>query len=325
MVLTESRKKNTDLVYRFILSFLFIIVILSAGCTDNPASSPSVPLSNSSRLTFTPTPFPAEAVIPATSAVTPAPGNQRDRNILVIKNIVEEYHKTHTYNLPDMYACAQMSQDVWDMVETRGINATIGVGKIDGDITSIQDADHAWVLAEIAPGENIAMETTGGYLVCSFPGICAVNNPRYYKGWIFTTPKKLQDYLKNGPCTPGYIPGNDSQCHPACGGDAYCTDNAVCVNGECRGCDTGYVFGQDLQCHPVCGSGTTYCTGNAICINGECRSCNPGYVFGQDLQCHLACGDGNSYCAGNDVCVNGRCISCGAGYYLGTDLQCHKS
>jgi hypothetical protein len=96
-----------------------------------------------------------------------------------------------------MYACAQMSQDVWDMVETKGISAIINVGNVTQNINTIQEADHTWVLAEVSPGEYIALETTGGYLVCSDPSICAVNNPRYYIGWNFKTPKELQDYLNN--------------------------------------------------------------------------------------------------------------------------------
>jgi hypothetical protein len=143
------------------------------------------------------------SALPYTSTVVPtevlevSPNSLSDRNIETIKNIVEAYHQTHTYNLSDMYACAQMSQDVWDMVETKGISAIINVGNVTQNINTIQEADHTWVLAEVSPGEYIALETTGGYLVCSDPSICAVNNPRYYIGWNFKTPKELQDYLNN--------------------------------------------------------------------------------------------------------------------------------
>ena len=45
-----------------------------------------------------------------------------------VKGIVEEYNKTHFYNGTEMFGCAQMSEDVWDMVGTQGINAKIVTG-----------------------------------------------------------------------------------------------------------------------------------------------------------------------------------------------------
>jgi hypothetical protein len=244
----------------FSILFLFVIVIFTAGCTSNVTNNQYPAQSDNATPAYT-----------QAYGVTTTPEWLRDQNIETAKTIVEEYHKTHTYSLPDMFVCAQMSQDVWDMVETRGINATIEVGSVDQNISSIQEADHAWVLAEVSPGEWIAVETTAGYLVCADPGICAVDNPRYYTGWSFNTPKALQDYLNNPPCSAGYVLGSDNLCHQSCGGSAYCTGNSVCVNGQCRGCNSGYVFGQDLQCHPACGGNNTYCTGNSSCVNGECN------------------------------------------------------
>ena len=205
-------KKGHDFIYRFILLFLVLIVIFSAGCTNNSTNNQSSPQSNYATPTYIPISTPT--YIP-TSIVTPTPETQRDRNIETIKNIVEEYHQTHTYNLPDMYACTQMSQDVWDMVETQGITAIIKVGNVNQNVNTIHEADHAWVLAEVSPNEWIAMETTAGYLVCSDPSICAINNPRYYTGWNFNTPKDLQDYMNNpSGCSAGYVLGNDNLCHP---------------------------------------------------------------------------------------------------------------
>jgi hypothetical protein len=297
-----------------IIIFFLIICITAtvlAGCTSTPQNS--VPETSAT-----------QTGIPQTSVMqTSAPQSQEEKNIATIKGIVEEYHKTHTYSLIDMYVCSQMAQDVWDMVKTQGINATIEIGNVTQNITTVQESTHAWVLAEVSPGEWIAMETTGGYLVCGTPATCAVNNPLYYKGWNFNNPKELQDYLKNGPCSAGYIVGSDNLCHQTCGVNSYCTDNEVCVNGQCHGCSTGYIFGADLQCHPACGN--TYCTGNGVCVSGECRSCEAGYILGNDNLCHLACGV-STYCTGNSsACVNGQCISCNKSYYLGTDLQCHKS
>lgn len=193
-----------------------------------------------------------------------------------LKKIVEDYHKTHTYSLPDLFVCADMAIDVWDIVETQGIHAIIKVGNVNRDINTIQEANHAWVMAEIKPNQYVALETTGGYLVCDTPSFCSVNNDRYLFGWKFDNPKDFKDNIdkRKHPCSDGYVLGDDNLCHQACGGAKYCTGNSVCLNGECRGCNTGYILGDDYRCYPECpptGSGR-------YCKIGICRS---------DGKCHL--------------------------------------
>jgi hypothetical protein len=198
--------------------------------------------------TFTPT-----DVREITLSTLITPDKMSARNIKKVKTIVETYYQIHTYNRSVMYACSQMSQDVWDMIETQGINAIINVGNVSRNINSIQEADHTWVLAEVSPGEWIAVETTGGYLVCSDPDTCASNNPRYYTGWNFKTPKELQDYLNNHlGCSEGYVPEMDNRCHLSCSVNTYCADNnSTCVEGQCIHCSPGYYFGTDFQCHVI--------------------------------------------------------------------------
>lgn len=247
-------------------------------------------------------------------------------NIKTARQIVTDYHTTHTYSVPDMYVCGDMSSDIWDMLKTRGINAKIQVGNIDKSIDTIEDADHAWVLAEVSDDSWVALETTGGYLVCSNKDYCSVDNPLYFEGWSFNSPaayKKMVDTMKH-PCDDGYVLGNDDLCHPACG-LGYCTGKSICVNGECKGCDSGYIIGDDMKCHKACGSGTTYCSGDSVCINGQCRGCDPGYIIGDDMKCHQPCGSTSTYCSADSVCINGHCEGCSPGYYLGTDLRCHRS
>jgi hypothetical protein len=271
------------------------------------------------------------------STITQVSGDstQLGRNIGIVKGIAQEYHRTHTFlgtqtgQSANIFVCVDMSKDVWDMIETQGIHAQIRIGNIDKDKPSISEADHAWVMAEVAPEQWLAVETTGGYVVYQ------TDNPRYYYGWTFNTPADLSKYSCGGTycftgtclngqcvsCNTGYIMGNDFKCHAECGSGIYCTGNSVCMNSQCLGCNPGYVLGNDLKCHTECGSGT-YCTGYSICVNGQCRGCSPGYVLGNDLQCHPECGSG-TYC-GTGTCYNGQCVTCPAGKYLGTDGRCYS-
>lgn len=198
------------------------------------------------------------------------------QNIHTVKKIVEDYHATHTYSKPDMFVCGDMASDVWNMVITKGINAKIQVGNVDKDVSKIQDATHAWVLAEVSPNEWIALECTAGYLVCPFSDTCPVNNPLYYSGWSFASPKDFKDYLEKSrhPCPDGSILGDDDKCHLACGLNSYCTGDSVCLNGECRGCHDGFIFGQDYKCHQECPVGS-----GKYCLNGVCHSNGKCYAW----------------------------------------------
>ena len=292
----EFIKENRDVFYSIILLFFVLITIFSSACTDSSKSS--VSQNSSSQISA------SQSTIPQThvTAVTTSQ-SQYQKNMAIIKGIVENYHATHMYTLSGMFVCAQMAQDVWDMVETQGITAKLEVGNVNQKVSTIQGADHVWVLAEVTPNQWVAMETTGGFLACPDTNFCTSDNPLYFYGWDYASPKDLQSMF--------------------CGANQICSKNSVCINDQCRSCNSGYVMGKDLQCHPSCGGSNNYCTGNSVCLNGQCRSCDPGYIPGQDLLCHPICGNG--YCTGNSVCVNGQCRGCNTGYYLGTDLQCHKS
>jgi len=286
--------------------FLSVIILTPALLSSKSPSTVSGPLS-----AVDPTPIQPSTsdTTPTTPNILPTTRTQTPRNVQILQDILTNYHNTHTYYGPDIYVCGDMASDVWNMVETQGINAILRIGNVDTKVSSFNKANHVWVLAEISKGDWIALETTGGYLVCDDRNICPVSNQLYYSGWDFNNPRELKDALEN-PCPEGYVLGSDNLCHQACGGPHYCTGDSICINGECKSCEAGYVFGDDLQCHKECpiGSGR-YCTGDSICINGECRSCGAGYVFGDDLQCHKECPIGSGrYCPENSVCKNGVCI-----------------
>ncbi len=112
-----------------------------------------------------------------------------ERNTQICKEVVEEYHQNHTY-YGDIFVCGDMANDIWNMLKTRGINAKIQIGNVDKDDAMLFECNHAWVLAEVSADKWLPLETTGGYSV-SFE-----DNPRYYRGWPFYTPKQFKEYLQ---------------------------------------------------------------------------------------------------------------------------------
>ncbi len=102
--------------------------------------------------------------------------------------IVKYYHDTHEYSMIDLFICSDMAGEVWNMLKAQGITARIAVGNIDATISDILQCDHAWVLAEVAPGEYLALEATGGRVVLKS------ENALYYNGWYFDSPADLKSY-----------------------------------------------------------------------------------------------------------------------------------
>lgn len=161
--------------------FLFAFFILIAGCTSSNVEDAYEDLYKgnpthqlTATTTKTPSPTPTESAA--------------ERNLRIAGTIVKEYHKTHTYYGNDIFDCADMASDVWNELKTEGINALIGIGRLDQGTYKLTESNHAWVLAEIEPNQWLALETTGGYVVYGY------DNPRYYGGWYFYTPRELKSY-----------------------------------------------------------------------------------------------------------------------------------
>jgi len=154
-------------------------------------------------------------------------GIQKDRNTQICGQIATEYYESHTYTDDDVYDCDNMAQDVWNMLKAKGINARIAVGDFKpGSVSGIGDEKpvnetsdsgnsglinvydcickdtgllnssmidnltHAWVLAEVSPGNWLAIECTGGYVVKS------ETDRKYYSGLTFTNPKNYRSFLE---------------------------------------------------------------------------------------------------------------------------------
>lgn len=150
---------------------------------------------------------------------------QKERNIQVCEQIATEYNRSHIY-IGDIYDCGYMAQDVWDMLEAKGINARIAVGDFEHGTESriedqksvhrnlgfrnfgvfstykytcddtgllnssiIDNLTHAWVMAEVSPGNWLSIECTGGYVVSS------EDNGKYYRGLTFSNPKNYRTFL----------------------------------------------------------------------------------------------------------------------------------
>jgi outer membrane murein-binding lipoprotein Lpp len=103
-------------------------------------------------------------------------------------NIVRYYHDTHVYSKYDLFVCSDMAAEVWNMLKAVGINSIVAVGNVDTAVSDILDSNHAWVLAEVDPGQYLALETTGGFTVSES------ENPLYYHGWSFVSPADLKSY-----------------------------------------------------------------------------------------------------------------------------------
>ena len=104
------------------------------------------------------------------------------------ENIVRRYHETHIYSKYDFFVCSDMALDVWNMLKAEGINALVQIGNIDKGAENISEVDHTWVLAEVSPGQYLALETTGGYVV--------KDNPLYYQGWAFDNPREFKRFVE---------------------------------------------------------------------------------------------------------------------------------
>lgn len=106
------------------------------------------------------------------------------------RRIVSHYHETHIYSTYDFFVCGDMSLDVWDMLKACGIDALIQIGNVEKGAKDITEIDHAWVMAEVSPGQYLALETTGGYIVLK------KDNPLYYEGWSFDNPREYKRFAE---------------------------------------------------------------------------------------------------------------------------------
>ena len=105
-----------------------------------------------------------------------------------VVGIVENYAATHTYLEEDFFLCGDFAVDVWNIITTRGLNATIRVGNVNESTSMFTDYNHVWVTVEVRPGEWLAFETTTGY------SVSREQNPLYYEGASFDSLADFREF-----------------------------------------------------------------------------------------------------------------------------------
>lgn len=96
----------------------------------------------------------------------------------IIAQVVKEYAATHKY-IDKYFVCVDFATGVWYELMHRGINAKVRVGSLVRQLGSINEANHAWVMAEVSLGTWLAVEPQGRII---YPG----TNPYYYRGYDFS-------------------------------------------------------------------------------------------------------------------------------------------
>jgi len=154
---------------------LLIVLLLILGFTSGFINGVSSPITNE----------------PEPAPIKPPQLTETQQKVQLVEKIAKNYYDTHTYQDNNVFDCDNMAQDVWDMLKAQGINAKISIGNIDkpSPIT-LEDVNHAWVMAEIEPDTYIAVETTGGYIVYG------ETNSNYYSGFSFKDPKNYRSFTE---------------------------------------------------------------------------------------------------------------------------------
>ena len=112
-----------------------------------------------------------------------------------LQRIVAEFRQSHTYSALDYFVCVDMALDLCNILKTKGFSPKVAAGSIKTDIAGLPRdklpgvMDHAWVVVELKPGINLALEATGGFVV---DGKVA-NFEYYYQGLVFDNPRQAKE------------------------------------------------------------------------------------------------------------------------------------
>ena len=117
-----------------------------------------------------------------------------------INSILHSYRRQHTYMKNELFVCADMAMDIWNLLTTERIASRIVAGNVEIDILDgstiksyLSNINHVWVLAEVSPSFWVPLETTGGYIVEPF----MTGFRLYNTGVIFENPKQYKEFDAN--------------------------------------------------------------------------------------------------------------------------------
>jgi len=117
-----------------------------------------------------------------------------------VREINTEYFTTHTY-IKGETVCADMTVDIWNMLQTAGITSIIVAGNLDLDNYTFAQCNHSWLLIfslEESKSEPsaFALESTNGQLYFAGDTARNPNLKRYWGGFFYTKPSDFRADFK---------------------------------------------------------------------------------------------------------------------------------
>ncbi len=188
-----------------ICAVALLVIGLGWKFTSRHAAAPTRPASRQADTSEAP---PAVSKADSPTEATTRNNRQRDpseeailknRKARQIAKLASEYERTHTYSREDMFACVDMSVDMWNQIQTVSIRAGLMAGNVETDIAGLRGENmgqyvalmnHAWVVAEIEPGRWLPVEATAGAIVSPL----APNYSLYFSGEFFTNPREFKSF-----------------------------------------------------------------------------------------------------------------------------------
>ena len=102
----------------------------------------------------------------------------------ICAEVVANFVARHT-SIPEHFVCVEFAAGVWHELMKKGVQAKVRFGSTG--IASIHQADHAWVMAEVSPGNWLAIVPQRGVV---YPE----SGSAYYRGYDFSDDGPVREY-----------------------------------------------------------------------------------------------------------------------------------
>jgi hypothetical protein len=113
-----------------------------------------------------------------------------------IRHLVEIADSVNDGYIEDVYDCDDMAVAFWEEATADGYRVQIAVGNIDRDVSTIEEANHAWCTVWV---EGVPLMSKEGWLAIevtdAFP-VFPDDNQRYYRGFFYDTPSEMPPFLR---------------------------------------------------------------------------------------------------------------------------------